>query len=94
MTSQNWRLYAGAALIVWAAGLQVDSVIMLGNSIFQLLNFTVAGQHVTYAVQYSMWNLQKRPEFKEKIEKPALERSLQDEPEPKEKTQWSVRTRF
>ena len=23
VASQNWRLYAGAALIVWAAGLQV-----------------------------------------------------------------------
>ncbi|CAL5222467.1 g4835 [Coccomyxa viridis] len=65
VTSQSWRLYAGAALIVWAAGLQ-----------------------------YSMWSLQKRPEYKEKIEKPALERSLQDDSEPKEKTQWSVRTRF
>lgn len=46
-------------------------------------------------MQYSMWELQKRPEFKEKIEKPALERSLQEELEPKkDKTQWSVRTRF
>ena len=33
VSSQNWRLYAGAALIVWAAGLQVHSVIFLGNSI-------------------------------------------------------------
>jgi hypothetical protein len=46
-------------------------------------------------VQYSIWELQQRPEFKEKIEKPALERSLQDEPDPKKsKTQWSVRTRL
>ena len=29
------------------------------------------------SLQYSMWELQKRPEYKQKIEKPALERDLQ-----------------
>ncbi len=94
MTSQNWRLYAGAALIVWAAGLQViqrASCLAIASlaSIFKAVRLTSA-----CATQYSMWSLQKRPEYKEKIEKPALERSLQDDSEPKEKTQWSVRTRF
>ncbi|CAK0787466.1 hypothetical protein CVIRNUC_010686 [Coccomyxa viridis] len=45
-------------------------------------------------LQYSMWELQKRPEYKQKIEKPALERDLQDDMDPKQKMQWSVRTKF
>lgn len=45
-------------------------------------------------MQYSMWELQKRPEYKEKIEKPALQRNLEDEMDPKQKMQWSVRTKF
>ena len=89
---QNWRLYAGGALIVWAAGLQVSHP----PPCKAMRSYSLQSMRTSIAcvVQYSMWSLQKRPEYKEKIEKPALERSLQDESEAKGRTQWSVRTKF
>ena len=107
VTAEKWKLYAGIGLVLWAAGLQVGIRFVAGFLSCKLSPHCKAKlvwrqchrpEHqsdcLCLSLQYSMWELQKRPEYKQKIEKPALERDLQDDMDPKQKMQWSVRTKF
>ena len=107
VAAEKWKLYAGVGLVIWAAGLQVSVGPVAANLALQVSRYcrvTSTSRRCRWlehkclssllSLQYSMWELQKRPEYKEKIEQPALERNLEDELDPKQKMQWSVRTKF
>ena len=66
----DWRVYAGAGLLVWAAGLQVRFSLhtCYVASVERTSQRRVKPQRQYFLLQVHMWYLQKQPGFKEKFQ--------------------------
>ena len=67
----SWKGYAAGAIVIWAVGLQVFRELHMPSTVNRsidccLLQWTLFRSTV-FALQVSMWSLQKKPEFKQKF---------------------------